>query len=243
MRTRVLSLLAVPMFFLAQCAPESCAPPPAYPPLVQGGFVSIGRMQTFGYAGHLGADWLGAGERQLGGGGYWGLRNWNTNGDVDGGGMPVEAAGTRTGRLEFYPDTIPGHWGSNDAWNTGVPGGLHLWLPDARALNGLQLPHPSNGAFHFVGSVSYAGRIVADGRLSVYAFQLINKDASAGAFNISTNRGVYWTAGYVWQGTYILHLSDTATGRSAKACINLNPGQPFGIDLAQSNFGLPGCPF
>ena len=241
MQRRLLSLLALPMVFLAQCAPTSCAPTTSLQP---GAMISIGRIETYGYGGHLGADWLGAGDRQIctPGCGYWALRNFHPDGNVDGGGVPVEPAGVKMGRIEFYPDVIFGHWGSNDAWNTGVPGGLHLWNPDGRALNGLHLPFGPNGAFHYVGGVTDGGRGVADGRLRVYAFQLVNKDGTPGAFNISTSRGGQWTAGYVWPATYILHLHDNSTGRDAKACVDITPGANVTINLAAGNFGLPGCP-
>jgi hypothetical protein len=242
MRRHLYSILAIPMLLLAQCAPQ-CAPPA--PGLGQGSFISIGRMQTYGVGGHLGADWLGTGDRQIcaPGCGYWALRNFQRDGSVDGGGVPVQPAGVKMGRIEFYPDPDQGNWGSNDAWNTGLPGGLHVWDPDGRALNGLTLPFWPNGAFHYVGAVTDGGRGVADGRLRVYAFQLINKDGTAGAFNISTSRGGSWTAGYIWPATYILHLHDNANGRDAKACVGISPGANVTVNLAASNFGLPGCGF
>ncbi len=241
MQRRLLSLLALPMLFIAQCAPSSCAPSGLQP----GAVITIGRMETYGYGGHVGADWLGAGERKIcaPGCGYWALRNFHPDGTVDGGGMPVEPGGVTMGRIEFYPDAVLGNWGTNDAWNTGVPGGLHVWNPDGRALNGLRLPFSPNGAFHYVAPATVGGRPVADGRLRVYAFQLVNKDGTPGAFNVSTSRGSQWTAGYVWPGTYILELHDNATGRSAKVCADLVPGAPLTLDLAKANFGGGGCPF
>lgn len=243
MKTRLASILAIPMMLLAQCAPQ-CAPAPPGG-LAPGAFISIGPIETYGAGGHLGADWLGAGERQIctPGCGYWALRNFQPNGQVDGGGVPVEPRGVTIGRIEFYPDPVFGNWGSNDAWNTGVPGGLHLWNPDGRALNGLRLPFGPNGAFHFVGSVTDNGRAISEGRFRVYTFQLVNKDTTAGAFNISTSRGNQWTAGYIWPGTYILEMTDLANGRSRKACVDIGPGSAVNVNLAANNFGLPGCPF
>ncbi len=243
MKRRFLSLLALPMLLVSQCAPSSCAPTAGG--LGPGAVISIGRLQTYGFGGHLGADWLGAGDRQIcaPGCGYWALRNFHPDGTVDGGGVPVEPAGVTMGRVEFYPDIRFGDWGSNDAWNTGVPGGLHVWDPDGRPLNGLALPFGPNGAFHYVGSVTSGGAPIADGRLRVYAFQLVNKDGTPGAFNISTSRGSQWTAGYIWAGTYILHLYDNATGRSAKVCADLVPGAPLNLDLSRANFGGGGCGF
>ena len=84
---------------------------------------------------------------------------------------------------------------------------------------------------------------MADGRLRVHAFQLVDKNGTPGAFNISTSRGSQWTAGYVWPGSYVLELYDNATGRSAKVCADLVPGAPLAIDLAQDNFGGGRCPF
>ena len=37
--------------------------------------------------------------------------------------------------------------------------------------------------------------------------------------------------------------ADTATGRTAKACVDLVPGVGVNINLGAANFGLPGCPF
>ena len=245
MQRRLFSLLAIPMVMLAQCAPDGCAPTTPAGSLQSGSTISIGRIETYGFAGHLGADWLGAGDRQIctPGCGYWALRNVNTDGMVDAGGVPVEPTGVRMGRIEFYPDTIPGNWGSYDAWSTGVPGGLHIWNPDGRALNGLRLPFGANGAFHYVSTASVGNQPVPDGRLEVFAFQLVNKDATPGAFNISKSRSSQWTAGYIWPGTYILELKDNANGRTAKACVDLAPGVAANINLAATNFGLPGCPF
>jgi hypothetical protein len=233
------------MVMLAQCAPDGCAPTAPSGSLQPGAVISIGRIETYGVAGHLGADWLAAGDRQIctPGCGYWALRDFSTAGDVAGGGVPVEPAGVEMGRIELYPDIVPGNWGSNDAWNVGVPGGLHIWNPDGRALNGLQLPYWRNGAFHYVSSASFGSEYIPDGRLEVFAFQLVNKDATPGAFNISKSRNSQWTAGYIWPGTYILEMRDNSTGRTAKACVDLAPGVTAHVNLAAGNFGLPGCPF
>ncbi|HEU4842194.1 MAG TPA: hypothetical protein VFT09_12150 [Ilumatobacteraceae bacterium] len=247
MKRHLFSILAIPMVFLAQCAPQ-CAPQPGpgAGDLRQGTFISIGAVETYGFGGHVGVDWLNAAgtkicpDRNCG---YWALRNFQTNGGVDGGGVPVDPGGVEMGRIEFYPDARVGDWGSNDAWNTGVPGGLHVWNPDGRALNGLRLPFANNGAFHFVGSASAGNAPVADGRLRVYAFQLVAKDGTPGAFNISTSRNSQWTAGYIWPATYILELGDNATGRTATACVDIAPGASVHINVSAANFGLPGCPF
>jgi hypothetical protein len=245
MRTRLFSLLAVPLVLLAQCAPDGCAPAPAPPgDLRPGTTISIGQMQTFGFAGHLGADWLDARERQIRapGGGYWALRNFSTSGFVDGGGVPVEPAGVEMARLEFYPDLIPGHWGSYDPWDPALTvGGLHLWNPDGRAVNGLQLPHASNGAVRYVAGVHDGGWPVADGRLRVQVFGYVNKDTTPGAFNVAANRGGQWTAGWIWPGTYEMFFYDDHTGRSIHATGDLRPEIPLTVDLSQPCFGVGLC--
>jgi len=241
---RYFSLLAIPMLFLAQCAPSGCAPPPG---TGRGVVISIGQMQTFGFGGHVGADYLNANEQQIcppgGGCGYWALRNFSPDGFVDGGGIPIEANGVRQVRVEFYPDLEYGKLATNDNWSPAMTvGGVHFWNPDGRAVNGIQLPHASNGAFRFVGGITDGGRPVADGRVSVYAFQVVNKDTTIGAFNIADNRGGQWTAGWIWGGEYILFIADHATGRSVNGRVNIFPGSTVNLDLSGGPcFGLPTC--
>jgi hypothetical protein len=242
MTRRLYSLLALPMLLLAQCAP-SCAPAPG---LGKGAVISIGQVRTFGFGGHVGADYLNAGEGKIcppsPGCGYWALRNFNQAGFVDGGGIPIDANGVKVVRVEFYPDLAFGNWGTNDNWNPAMTvGGVHFWDPDGRAVNGIQLPHAANGAFRFVSGVTDGGRGVANDRLSVYAFQVVNKDTTVGAFNISTNRNNQWTAGWVWPGEYVLHLADSATGRAIDVRANLVPGAAINLDLSQRCFGFGGC--
>ena len=243
MKRRLFGLLAVPMVVISQCAPPSCAPQFPTGHLQPGTTISIGTIQSHGFAGHLGADWLGAGDRQIcaPGCGYWALRNWNTSGHVDGGGVPVEPAGVQMGRIELYPDLIPGHWGSYDPWDPAMTvGGLHLWNPDGRAVNHLVLPHASNGAVRYFGTVTAGGHPITDGRMRMNAFQLVEKDTTAGAFNISSSRGTQWTAGWIWPGPYELFFFDDATGRSYYLRANLDPSAPLNVDLNQYCFGLAG---
>ena len=136
LRYRLMGLGLFAVAGLGQCQP-ACTPAPGPAPaapaptsaptgnLRAGSIISIGRIETYGFGGHLGADWLAADDRKIctPGCGYWALRNFQPNGNVDGGGVPVEPAGVTLGRIEFYPDVDYGNWGSNDAWNTGVPGG------------------------------------------------------------------------------------------------------------------------
>ncbi|MET0146026.1 MAG: hypothetical protein ABW328_14790 [Ilumatobacteraceae bacterium] len=243
MQRRLFGLLAIPMVMISQCAPQSCAPTPAAGGLRPGTTISMGPIQSYGFAGHLGADWLGAGDRQIctPGCGYWALRNWNPAGEVDGNGVPVEPSGVQMGRVELYPDLIPGNWGSYDPWSPAMTvGGLHFWNPDGRAVNHLVLPHASNGAVRYYGTVTAGGQPIADGRMRMHAFQLVNKDTSAGAFNISTSRGAQWTAGWIWPGTYELFFFDDATGRSYYLRATLDPNAPLNLDLNQPCFGLSG---
>jgi hypothetical protein len=212
--------------------------------LAPGSFITIGRIETYGFAGHLGADWLDGSERRIcppaPGCGYWGLRNvWN-DGTVEGGGMPVEPAGVRMGRLELYPDLQATKWGTNDNWDPALTvGGIHLWNPDGRPLSGLRLPHASNGAVRYVAPVLAGGVPVADGRFRSQVFQLVPKDASAGAFNIASSRGGQWTTGWIWPGTYELFFFDDATGRS----IYVRAPLPLGhtIDVGKPCFGFATC--
>jgi hypothetical protein len=242
MPRRYLSLLALPMLFMAQCAPSGCAPPPG---TGKGVVIAIGRMQTFGIGGHLGADYLNASEGRIcpdSACGYWALRNFSPDGVVDGGGVPIDANGVKQVRVEFYPDLQYGNWGSNDNWSPAMTvGGIHFWDPDGRAVNGIQLPHASNGAFRFVGSITNGGAGIADGRVSIYAFQVVNKDTTVGAFNISSNRSNQWTAGWVWAGEYVLYLTDTATGRLVVTRTNLAPGAAVNVDISRPCFGFPSC--
>src|SRR5215218_2785125 len=117
MRRHLFSILAIPMVFLAQCAPQ-CAPGPAWGDLRQGTFISIGRIETYGYGGHVGVDWLDRNDNKIcpdRNCGYWALRNFHPDGNVDAGGVPVDPAGVEMGRIELYPDGQFGNWGSNDA--------------------------------------------------------------------------------------------------------------------------------
>jgi hypothetical protein len=240
----MLGVAAVPLFVLTQCTPNACAPPATPGMLRPGTVIPIGKMQTYGFAGHLGADWLDARERQIRkpGGGYWALRNFSRAGVVDGGGVPVEPTGVRMARLEFYPDLIPGHWGSYDAWSPQLTvGGIHLWNPDGRAMNHLRLPHASNGAVRYNGSVTVGGATPANGRMRVNMFQLVPKDTTVGAFNISSNRGTTWTAGWIWPGTYELFFYDDATGRSIYVRADLRPQTPLRLDLSKPCFGFATC--
>jgi len=241
MPRRYFSFLAIPMLFLAQCAPSGCAPPGTG----RGVVISIGQMQTFGFGGHVGADYLDANEQKICPNrdcGYWGLRNFSPDGFVEGGGIPIDANGVRQVRVEFYPDLQYGHWGSNDNWSPAMAvGGIHFWDSDGRAVNGIQLPHASNGAFRLVSGVSDRGRPVADGRLTTYAFQVVNKDTTIGAFNIADSRGSQWTAGWIWPGEYILYLADHATGRFVQGRAILTPGGSLNLDLGAPCFGLASC--
>ena len=54
MQRRLFSLLAIPMVLLAQCAPDGCAPAAPAGSLQPGATISIGRIETYGFAGHLG---------------------------------------------------------------------------------------------------------------------------------------------------------------------------------------------
>jgi hypothetical protein len=239
MPRRLFSLLALPMLFLAQCAPSGCAPPGTGAGVV----IAIGQMQTFGYGGHVGADYINASgnkicpDRQCS---YWALRNFDPSGNVEGGGIPIQTNGVREVHIEFYPDAQYTNWGSNDNWSLPV-GGIHLWDLDGRAVNGIQFPHANNGAFKLVSSVTEGGRGVADGRLSVALFQLVNKDTTVGAFNVTSSRSGQWTTGWIWASDYIMFLTDTATGRTIQVGANLIPGRVVNVDLAQPCFGFPAC--
>ena len=242
MQRRLFSLLAIPMVLISQCAPDACAP--AAGGLRPGTTISIGRIETYGFGGHLGADWLGAGERQIctAGCGYWALRSFSPDGYVQDGGVPVDPPGVRLGRIELYPDMVYGNWGSHDVWNPALTvGGLHFWNPDGRAVNNLRLPHASNGAVRYYASVTDGGQPIADNRMRMYAFGLVEKDTTPGAFNISSNRGTQWTAGWIWPGTYELFFFDDATGRSMYIRADLRPEAPLNLDLSQHCFGLAGC--
>lgn len=228
----------------------ACAPPPP-PPLPPGGLrpgttIAIGSIQTFGFGGHLGADWLDAGGRQIcapaGCGTYWAVRTFTTGGVVEGGGVPVEPAGVAMGRIELYPDLRFGHLDSYDPWDPALTvGGLHLWNPDGRAVDGLVLPHASNGAGVMGGTITDGGVAVADGRVQVIGLQHIPQDATPGAFGVATNRGGRWTIGWIWPGVYELFVIDTATDRTVHATVPLDPSAPVAIDLARPCFGLSGC--
>ena len=242
MQRRLFSILALPMLLVAQCAPDGCAPAPGG--LRPGTTIPVGRIVTYGFGGHAGADYLDAvgepdprpGWRLLG------AAQLHPDGVVEGGGFPVQPSGVRMSRLEFYPDMIYNNWGSYDAWHPALTvGGLHLWNPDGRAVNHLVLPHASNGAVRYFASVSDGGRPVADGRMRVHVFGLVNKDTSMGAFNISANRGNQWTAGWIWPGTYEAFFFDDATGRSVYKRVDLRPEAPLALDLSQNCFGLGSC--
>ena len=216
--------------------PERCTPPPG--DLQPGTTISVGPIQTFGFGGHAGADYLDVNGNKICPDAvcnYWALRNFNTQGAVDGGGFPVQPRGVEMARLEFYPDLVAGNWGTNDVWSPSLTvGGLHLWNPDGRTLNGLRLPHASNGAQRYVAGA--AG--IADGRLSVHVFQLVNKDTTPGAFNISTTRGGKWTAGWIWPGTYEIYVRDNITGRDCWARDHLSMASPKNLSLSLDCFGL-----
>jgi hypothetical protein len=240
MSKRRIGVLAVPALAIALTMTGCVAPGMLRP----GTTIPIGKMQTYGYGGHLGADWLDANERKIcaPGCGYWALRNFSPQGYVEGGGVPVQPSGVRMSRLEFYPDRIYKHWGSYDAWNTAIPvGGIHLWNPDGRAMNHLRLPHKSNGAVHYTAFVTVNGQTPANNRMRVHVFQVVPKDTTVGAFNISSNRGNRWTAGWIWPGTYELFFFDDATGKSIYVRAPLRPNAPLRLDLAKPCFGFATC--
>lgn len=220
-----------------------CTPPPG---LGRGVTITIAPIQTFGFAGHLGADWLAAGDRKICPSnpecGYWSLREVATDGSVQLGGVTIEPDGVVMSRIEMYPDLVPTKWGTNDNWDPALTvGGLHLWNPDGRPLKGLVLPHASNGAVRYVAPAVDGGTPVADGRLRSQVFQLVRKDGTGGAFNIASSRGGQWTAGWIWPGTYELFFFDDATGHSIYLRADLQTELPITIDLAKSCFGFAAC--
>jgi hypothetical protein len=240
MQRRFLSLLALPMLFLAQCAPSGCAPPPG---TGRGVVIGIGQMQTFGYGGHVGADYLNASGGKICPNsqcGYWALRSFDPSGNVEGGGIPIDANGVREVHIEFYPDTQYTNWGTNDAWALPV-GGVHVWDLDGGPINGISFPNAANGGFRINASATAGGGAIADGRLTAALFQIVPKDKSIGAFNVSASRGNQWTTGVVWPGDYIIFLTDHATGRSISVGANLTPGAAINVDLNRPCFGFPAC--
>lgn len=221
-------------------------PPVTGSGLERGARIGIGFVETYGYPAHVGADLLDGADRKICSPTpdctYWGLQNIWANGRPELGGIAVEADGVRGSRLELYPDLVQNDWTTNDTWNPNLlVGGIHLWNPDGRPVLGLRLPHASNGAVRYVAPVVDGGVPVVDGRVRSQVFQVVPKDATAGAFNIASTRGGRWTAGWIWPGLYELFFFDDATGHAIQTRGALDPALPITVDVARPCFGFPTC--
>ena len=158
---------------------------------------------------------------------------------VDAGGVPVEPAGVRMGRIEFYPDTIPGNWGSYDALEHGRarrPPHLEPGRPGPqRAAAAVRCRTARSTTSARPPSATSPS---PDGRLA--GVRVPAREQGRHALARSTSRRAassQWTAGYIWPGTYILELrrQRQPAARPRRAC-DLAPGvgrphQPRGAEL------------
>jgi putative cell wall-binding protein len=253
-----LALGAVCASALPTPSPPTTLPPPPPPPpprtlppvtargLARGAQIGLGPIETYGFSAHIGADLLDANDNKLCSPTpdctYWGLQNIYADGRPELGGIPIEIRGVHMARLELYPDLVEDKWDTNDNWDPNLAvGGLHLWDPDGRPVFNLRLPHKSNGAVRYFGRAVERGIPVADGRVRTQVFQVVPKNATAGAFNISTSRSGLWTGGWLWPGLYELFFFDDATGHAIQVRGVLDMASPITIDVAEPCFGFATC--
>jgi putative cell wall-binding protein len=237
--------------------PTTPPPPPPSPPprtlppvtargLARGAQIGLGQIETYGFSAHIGADLIDANDNKLCSPTpdctYWGLQNIYGDGRPELGGIPIEIRGVHMARLELYPDLVGNKWDTNDNWDPNLTvGGLHLWDPDGRPVFNLRLPNKANGAVRYFGRVVEQGIPVADGRVRTQVFQVVPKDTTAGAFNISMSRSGLWTGGWLWPGLYELFFFDDATGHAIQTRGVLDMASPITIDVSEPCFGFATC--
>lgn len=235
--TRVRRLLAVSALAVTGVAVQA-SPAAAF------ARIPLPTVQSGGHAGHMGLDDL----ANIGSAYAGGFTQWDTQGNVVGGGPA--ASGIVNAHLEFYPDsTAGGPFQDNyDAWS-GPVGGAHVWLRpiNGQSLGTVPLPQTANGGFRANGNILSSGSVRSD-RLKVLWFQLYNlKPIGAGyevgGFGLSFNRGNTWTAGVVWQGTYIVNVTDADTGVNVQGLMDLNPGETPVLDLDAYCMGMATCTY
>ncbi len=197
-----------------------------------------------GHVGHMGLDDL----ANLGTAYAGGFTAWDANGNVAGGGPA--ASGIVNAHLELYPDSTAGgvFQDNYDAW-AGPVGGAHIWLRpvNGASLGTVPLPQANNGAFRADGTILSSNGAAA-GRLKILWFQLYNLKPigggyEVGAFGLSTSRVGTWTAGMAWPGTYIMDVTDTASGTHLQGLMDLASGQTPVLDLDAYCMGMGTCTY
>jgi hypothetical protein len=160
-------------------------------------------------------------------------------------GQPVGAVSTcrsnpSSVRIEVYPIPLAGTW---DPF-TSPAGGLAVEAANGASVGNLTLPSADTGAIKLQGKVASTSA-VADGRLHVNIFQLLNSTPNGvGAFgSFFANHGNTWTTGWINPGSYIIFMVDEVTGNSIEALADLGPGSNIDIDLDASCFGFDTCAY
>jgi len=209
-----------------------------------------------GMPGMVGVDAIYGG---VSGDGYEDFEWWDTQGNMLG---PLsfpdrDASGRALNmvRYELYPKPQPRtNEDTYDPWTVDV-GGAHVQVNGTQNIGSVPLPQIGDGA----GGFRADGDIVSstpmpDGRLAYDLFQLpytypdsgpALPKTSAGfdtaAFATTSNRGNRWTAGVTWPGTYLIVMTDNATGRKVQATFEIYPDRVPTIDMDATCYGFDTC--
>lgn len=147
-------------------------------------------------------------------------------------------------RLEFYK----GVWGCGTGSMTA---GVAIRLtPSAAGQNiGLvQFPSvPAANAGRFVGRV-LSSTAVTSGRVGFEIFQTTGQPRTntgylLDSFTAGASSGSSYATGPLWNGQYILFITDKTTGRQAIGLLNLAGDTTYDIDLDAWCFGMDECQF
>ncbi len=143
-------------------------------------------------------------------------------------------------RVEVYPMPLGANW---DPFSSPA-GGLAIEAANGSNIGNVSLPSASSGGIEPTGKIA-STTPVADGRLHANIFQLLGDGSPAtGAFgSFDANHGNTWTTGWVFPGSYIIFLVDSATNRSIEALVDLGPGTNIDIDLDATCFGFDTCAY
>ncbi len=230
-RTVTLTRLAVTGALVVAIAAVTSGPSPA-------GAVTIASITPALAGGHIGIDGAAVGQSCPG---YGGCVFWNASGAVT-----PSVAGLPSGpgiRLELYPHVgATGAFGTYDPW-TAAAGGAYV-SPRGPDVGDISLPTPANGAVRTTGTV-IAHDGVSGGRLHIEASQYDNLRTTSGgqeegAFVSVDGHGGQYSLGFVWKATYLVHITDQATGVAVFGFMNVGDALPT-IDLDAVCFGLAIC--
>ncbi len=236
---------------------------PAATPTASAATLSL-TVAANGMPGMVGVDAIYGGSTSSGGQ-YADYEWWDSNGnllapltvrDTDAAGRSLSQV-----RYEFYPKPNPAaNEDTYDPWTVDV-GGAHVQVDRNGAgwggIGTVPLPRVGDayGGFRANGAI-VSSTPVADRRVTTDVFQVpytfpdvgpalprTSGGAEAAAFASVTSRGNGWTAGVTWPGTYIVFVTDTATGRAISAFTEIAPGRIPTIDLDATCFGFDTCSY